>query len=57
MNKENEVEDHLTRNLERISPENSVFNYTSGRKTFLSIGKGNISEWLDTFLPNTRILF
>ncbi len=48
--------DRLVRNLERISQVNSVFSYKSGRKAFLSLGQGNISEWLDKFLPNTRII-
>ena len=56
MKKENEVSDHLLRNLDRISPEDSIFNYKSGRKAFLSLGQGNIREWLETFLPNTRII-
>ena len=56
MREENEVSNHLVRNLERISPENSIFNYKSGRKAFLSLGQGNIREWLETFLPNTRII-
>ena len=56
MREENEVSNHLIRNLERISPENSIFNYKSGRKAFLSLGQGNIREWLETFLPNTRII-
>ena len=56
MREENEVLNHLIRNLERISPENSIFNYKSGRKAFLSLGQGNIREWLETFLPNTRII-
>ena len=56
MTKENERADHLIRNLERISPEDSIFNYKSGSKAFVSIGKGNIREWLETFLPNTRII-
>ena len=56
MREENEVSNHLIRNLERLSPENSIFNYKSGRKAFLSLGQGNIHEWLETFLPNTRII-
>ena len=56
MREENEVSNHLVRNLERISPENSIFNYKSGRKAFLSLGQGNIREWLEIFLPNTRII-
>lgn len=56
MREENEVSNHLIRNLERISPENSIFNYKSGSKAFVSLGQGNIREWLETFLPNTRII-
>ena len=56
MREEIKVSNHLVRNLERISPENSIFNYKSGRKAFLSLGQGNIREWLETFLPNTRII-
>ena len=56
MKKENEGSAHLIKNLERISPENSIFNYKSGRKAFLSLGQGNIDEWLETLLPNTRII-
>ena len=56
MNKENEGSNHLTRNLERISPEKSIFNYKSGRKAFLSLGQGSINVWLEKFLPNTRII-
>lgn len=48
--------DHLIRNLERISPEKSIFNYKSGRKAFLSLGQGNIEEWFDKLLPNTRLI-
>ena len=56
MREENEVSNHLISNLERISPENSIFNYKSGSKAFVSLGQGNIREWLETFLPNTRII-
>ena len=56
MKEENKGSDHLKRNLERISPENSIFNNKPGRKAFLSIGQGNIREWLDTLLPNTRLI-
>ena len=55
MRKNNWGSDHLIRNLERISPKNSIFNYKSGSKAFVSLGKGNIREWLETFLPNIRI--
>ena len=56
MVKENKGSEHLIRNLERISPENSIFNYVSGRKAFLSLGQGNIQKWLEALLPNTRII-
>ena len=56
MKKETDRLDHLIRNLQRISPENSVFNFKSGRKAFLSLGQGNIHEWLDSLLPNTKII-
>jgi len=56
MREENELSNHLIRNLEKISPENSIFNYNSGRKAFVSLGQGNFHEWLETFLPNTRII-
>ena len=56
MVEENKESEHLIRNLERISPENSIFNYESGRKAFLSLGQGNIQEWLEALLPNTRII-
>ena len=56
MNKEIEKFDHLISNLERISPEESIFNYKTGRNAFLSLGQGNIREWLDTLLPNTRLI-
>tara|TARA_Y100001968_G_scaffold311570_1_gene333793 strand:- start:183 stop:869 length:687 start_codon:yes stop_codon:yes gene_type:complete len=56
MREGNQGSDHLIRNLEKVSTENSIFNYKSGRKAFLSLGKGNIREWLDTLLPNTRII-
>ena len=56
MNEEHDRSDHLVRNLKRISPENSIFNYKYGRKAFLSLGKENIREWLKTFLPNTRLI-
>ena len=48
--------EHLLNNLERKSYKNSVFNYETGRKALLSLGQGNISEWLDTLLPNTRLI-
>ena len=56
MRKETEGSDHLIRNLQRVSPENSIFNFKSGRKAFISLGQGNIHEWLDSLLPNTRII-
>ena len=56
MRKKNQGSDHLIRNLDKISSENTIFNYKSGRKAFLSLGQGNIYEWLETLLPNTRII-
>ncbi len=56
MREEIEVSNHLVRNLDRISPENSIFYCKSGKKAFLSLGQGNFREWLETFLPNTRII-
>ena len=56
MRGKNEGSDHLVRNLERISPKNSIFNYKSGKKAFLSLGQEDLSEWLETLLPNTRLI-
>ena len=56
MSEDIDLLEHLTRNLERITPENSIFKYKYGRKAFLSLGQGNTREWLDTLLPNTRII-
>jgi len=56
MKRRNKGSDHLISNLERISPENSIFNYKSGRQAFVSLEQGNICEWLDKLLPNTRII-
>jgi len=56
MNEENEVSSHLTNNLEKTSQKYSIFNYKNGRKAFSSTGQENIYEWLDIFLPNTRII-
>ena len=48
--------DHLINNLERRPLKNSIFNYKLGKKAFLSLGQGNIIEWLETLLPNTRLI-
>ena len=48
--------DHLIKNLDRVSLKNSIFNYNSGRKAFLSLGQGNLHEWLDAILPDTRLI-
>tara|TARA_B100001250_G_C19787252_1_gene784766 strand:+ start:231 stop:917 length:687 start_codon:yes stop_codon:yes gene_type:complete len=56
MQTDNERFEHLINNLQRITYEESIFNYTSGQKAFLSLGKGNIHEWLETLLPNTRLI-
>ena len=47
---------HLIKNLERTSSNNSIFNYESGRRAFLILGQGNIHDWLDKLLPNTRLI-
>ena len=47
---------HLIKNLERISSDNSIFNYKPGQKTSLALGKGNIRDWLGKLLPNTRLI-
>ena len=56
MNSNKRKFDHLSNNLERILSEKSIFNYESGQRAFLSLGKGNIYEWLDKLLPNTRLI-
>ena len=56
MNKKNKGTNHLINNLERISKQNSIFKYKAGIKAFTSLGQGNINEWLESFLPNTRII-
>ena len=48
--------EHLINNIERISSKKSIFNYESGRRALLSLGQGNISEWLEKLLPNTRLI-
>tara|TARA_Y100001968_G_scaffold77288_1_gene68614 strand:- start:656 stop:1339 length:684 start_codon:yes stop_codon:yes gene_type:complete len=47
---------HLINNLERISPDNSIFNNKSGQKAFQSGNQGYFNDWLETLLPNTRII-
>ena len=56
MKNKNEGTDHLLSNLERIKKENSIFYYKAGRKAFKPLGQGEIAEWLEIFLPNTRII-
>ena len=56
MSKEIKKFDHLIQNLERITARNTIFNKEPGEKAFLSLGQGNISEWLSTLLPNTRLI-
>ena len=56
MKKEKEIYDHLINNLERITFKGSIFNYESGRSAFLLLGQGNIHDWLDALLPNTRLI-
>ena len=56
MNIDNNKFDHLLNNLEKVSFRKSIFNYEYGRKAFLSLGKGDICEWLEKLLPNTRLI-
>ena len=56
MNIDTQKFEHLIKNLEKTSFNDSIFNYESGRRAFLSLGKGNIHDWLETLLPNTRII-
>ena len=48
--------EHLLNNLERISHNNSIFDYEYGRKALLSLSEGNRREWLEKLLPNTRLI-
>ena len=52
----NKGSDHLIRNLDRISPENSVFNYKSGRNALLALGQENIDQWLEILILKIRII-
>tara|TARA_Y100001968_G_scaffold319019_1_gene350014 strand:+ start:328 stop:1014 length:687 start_codon:yes stop_codon:yes gene_type:complete len=56
MREQTKGSDHLIKNLERITLENSIINYKSKNKALLSLGQGNIHEWLESLLPNTRII-
>ena len=56
MNKNKEKFDHLINNLERNSLKYSIFNYESGRRAFLLLGQGNLRRWLESLLPNTRLI-
>ena len=47
---------HLINNLERTTSNDSIFNYESGKRAFLTLGQGNIHEWLESLLPNTRLI-
>ena len=47
---------HLVNNLERISPNNSIFNNKSCQKAFQTDNQGDFNDWLETFLPNTRLI-
>ena len=47
---------HLVNNLERITQNNSIFNNESGQKAFQSTYQGEYKDWLETLLPNTRII-
>ncbi len=46
--------DSLVRNLKRIDPKNSYFHQN---KVLPSMGNGNYEEFLETLLPDTRLIF
>ena len=56
MNIYNENFQHLINNLENVKSKDSIFNYECGTKSFLSLTQGNVNEWLETLLPNTRLI-
>ena len=45
--------DSLVRNLKRIDPNNSYFHQN---KVLPSMGNGNYEEFLETLLPDTRLI-
>ncbi len=47
---------HLVNNLERVSPNNSIFYNESGKKAFQASTKGDLNDWLKILLPNTRVI-
>ena len=47
---------HLVNNLERILPDNSIFNNKPGQNAFQSVNQVDFNDWLETLLPNTRII-
>ncbi len=47
---------HLIINLEKISNKKSILNCKYGERAFLSLGKGNVNDWLNSLLPNTRLI-
>ena len=56
MNIYNENFQHLINNLENVESKYSIFNYERGTKSLLSLGHENVNEWLETLLPNTRLI-
>ncbi len=56
MNQSTDKFAHIKKNLTRISSQQSIFNYEPGKKAFLSLGQGNLNEWLEMLLPNTRLI-
>ena len=56
MNSSKDKYNHLIKNLEISSSKNSIFSKKLGQKAFLSLGQGNLCEWLEELLPNTRLI-
>ncbi len=48
--------DHLIKNLERIREKDTILNHEFCKNDILSLGKGNLNDWLEQLLPNTRLI-
>jgi len=56
MNIYNENFQHLINNLENVESKDSISNYERGTKSLLSLVHEKVNEWLETLLPNTRLI-
>ena len=54
-NHQNKFE-HLLNNLKRIDPKYSIFHRSKDLTNVFSLNNGNIEGWLDSLLPNTRLI-